>query len=84
MLQVNRFSTSSHVVMASVFILVILFEYVHGLYTRPTWVTSDLVRAGNNAVIKTRTAFNETPTYDFTFSSSLSGTPYLGYGIKAY
>lgn len=51
---------------------------------KPTWVTSNLVRAGNQDIIYKKTGKNETPTYTFTFSSSLTGTPYLGYGIKTY
>lgn len=55
------------------------------LYTvPPTWITSNLVRADNRNIIATKTGSNTTPTYTFTFSSPLSGTPFLGYGIKAY
>lgn len=58
---------------------------VLGRYTiPPTWVTSNLVRAGNNFVIRSLTGNSRTPNYTFTFSSNLSGIPYLGYGIKAY
>lgn len=64
---------------------VIFCKYVTSIYTTPpTWVTSNLVRAGNQNVIASITGKNSTPTYTFTFSSNLSGIPNLGYGIKAY
>lgn len=67
------------------FTFTFLFQAVLSLYTvRPTWVTSNLVRAGNKNIITTRTGNNLTPTYVFLFSSSLSATPYLGYGVKRY
>lgn len=50
----------------------------------PTWLTSPYFRAGNQAVIKTLTGNNQTPTYTFTFSSPLTGLPSLAYGIKNY
>ena len=62
-----------------------IFQTVFSVYTvRPTWITSNLVRAGNKNIITTRTGNNLTPTYVFLFSSSLSATPYLGYGVKRY
>lgn len=67
------------------FILIFFISSVTSLYTvAPTWITSNLVRAGNNNVIHTLTGNSSTPTYTFIFSSSLSGIPYLGYGIKSY
>ena len=50
----------------------------------PTWLTSPYFRAGNNKVINRNTGNNTTPTYTFTFSSSLTGVPNLAYGVKSY
>lgn len=50
----------------------------------PQWLTSPFFRAGNEAVIRTLTGNNTTPTYTFTFSSALPGLPNLAYGIKNY
>ena len=54
--------------------------------TPPVWVTSNYVRAGNENVIAVLTNQTTTPipNHNFTFSSPLTGTPNLGYGIKAY
>jgi hypothetical protein len=50
----------------------------------PTWLTSPYFRAGHQAVIQTLTGNNQTPTFTFTFSSALTGSPDLAYGIKNY
>lgn len=66
--------------------LMFFLQIVFTLYTvQPTWITSDLVRAGNENIVTTRTgALNIVPTYTFIFSRNLSATPYLGYGVKRY
>lgn len=81
----------SNLVRAEISLIMLFFipfffiSSVLGLYTvPPTWITSNLVRAGNRNVINTLTGSSSTPTYTFTFSSSLTGIPYLGYGIKSY
>jgi hypothetical protein len=50
----------------------------------PTWLTSPYFRAGNQAVIQVLTGNNQTPTFTFSFSSALTGSPDLAYGIKNY
>lgn len=67
--------------------MTLLLTGVLSLYTtQPVWVTSPYVRAGSENVISVTT--NETtlpvPTHRFFFSTPLTGTPNLGYGIKAY
>lgn len=52
--------------------------------SQPRWLSSPFFRAGNEAVIKTLTGKDKTPTYTFTFSSALPGLPSLAYGIKNY
>jgi len=52
--------------------------------TPPTWLTSPFFRAGNQAVISTLTGSSLTPTFMFIYSSALTGTPYIAYGIKNY
>lgn len=51
---------------------------------QPTWLTSNYIRAGNQNLFITLTGSGVLNTYIFTFSSSLSGIPLLGYGIKSY
>ena len=51
---------------------------------QPTWLTSNYIRAGNQNLFTTLTGAGVLNTYVFTFSSSLSGIPLLGYGIKSY
>lgn len=50
----------------------------------PTWVTSNYIRSGNQDLFTTLTGSGTVLSYLFTFSSSLSGIPHLGYGIKSY
>jgi Ca2+/Na+ antiporter len=50
----------------------------------PTWLTSTYFRAGNEKVIAVLTGNTSTPQYTFTYSSALTGTPSLAYGIKNY
>jgi hypothetical protein len=68
------------------FISIVLFfiETTSYTATSPTWLTSAYFRAGNENVIIKKTGNNTTPTYTFTFSSALSGTPNLAYGVKNY
>ena len=50
----------------------------------PIWITSNYFRAGNEDVIAVLTTSNQAPQFTFTFSSSLTGVPELGYGVKSY
>ena len=53
----------------------------------PTWTTSNYFRAGYQNVIDnvlTGDDASPIPSYEFTFTSALTGTPELGYGIKDY
>lgn len=50
----------------------------------PTWVTSNYFRAGYKDVISTLTGNASLPQFTFTFSSPLTATPGLAYGIKNY
>lgn len=50
----------------------------------PTWVTSNYIRSGNQDLFTTLTGPGTVHVYSFSFSSSLSGIPHLGYGIKSY
>lgn len=62
----------------------LLFETYSYSVAAPVWITSPYFRAGNQKLISSRTGNNTTPTFTFTFSSSLSGVPNLAYGIKNY
>lgn len=53
----------------------------------PTWTTSNYFRAGyQNVIDNVLTGDDATPipSYEFTFTSALSGVPELGYGMKNY
>jgi hypothetical protein len=52
----------------------------------PTWLTSSFFRAGYEQVITSLTGSSQFPfaAYTFTYSSPLTGTPSLAYGIKKY
>lgn len=50
----------------------------------PTWLTSNYIRSANQDLFNTLTGSEVVNTYSFTFSSTLSGIPHLGYGIKSY
>ena len=50
----------------------------------PIWVSSNYIRAGNQDLFTTLTGSGVINSFNFIFSSSLSGVPHLGYGIKAY
>jgi|LakMenEpi03Aug12_release.lakeMendotaPanAssembly.Ray.scaffolds.fasta_scaffold202773_1 hypothetical protein len=50
----------------------------------PIWLTSNYIRSGNQNLFTTLTGSGNIYTYNFPFSSNLSGIPHLGYGIKAY
>lgn len=50
----------------------------------PVWVSSNYIRAGNQDLFTTLTGSGVINSFNFIFSSNLSGIPHLGYGIKAY
>lgn len=47
----------------------------------PQWTTSNYFRASQANVITTLTKNDKTPNFTFTFSSPLTTTPTLAYGI---
>lgn len=50
----------------------------------PTWVTNSYFRSDNARVINSNTNGGATRTRTFFFSSSMTGTPSIAYGIKSF
>lgn len=65
-------------------LLILFITYVSNLQYPPTWLTSNYIRSGNQNLFTTLTPSGVVNTFQFIFSSTLPGIPYLGYGIKAY
>ena len=64
-------------------------SFIHWCYSQtvaPVWVTSDYFQAGNHDVINdpSTVGSGSRPNHTFTFATSFSATPSLGYGIKHY
>lgn len=74
-----------HCIITCISLLACLSLHVYSyLSNPPVWTTSPLFRAGQQGIITKYTGNNETPTYNFSFSSPLPGVPSLGYGICRY
>lgn len=68
-----------------VFLILFFIQTSFSFLTQsPIWKTSIYFRAGQENVINTLTGNDQTPNYTFTFSSALSGMPYIAYGIGKY
>lgn len=67
-------------------ILCVFFIIDVNSYTsvNPTWVTNNYFRAGNSKVINSNTNGGTTRTKTLWFTSFMTGTPAIAYGIKSF
>lgn len=67
-------------------ILSVFFIFQVESYTsvNPTWIANPYFRSDNSKVINSNTNGGTTRTRTFWFSSAMTGTPSIAYGMKSF